>query len=159
MSKLDERLTSDIAEAMRSGDKRRRDVIRYLRAAVKNAEIERQRPLTDDEIEDVIRFQVKQRRDSIELFRKGGRDDLADEELAQLAILLQYLPAQLSDDALRDIVHRIIGQLGASSLKDMSRVMPAVMAEVGPRAEGRRVSEMVKNELATNSAHTTPSAS
>lgn len=152
MATLAEQLAIDMAAAMRSGEKRRRDAIRYLRAAIKNAEIDRQRPLSDAEIQDVIRFQIKQRRDSIEMFRKGGRGELADEEESQIAILQPYLPTQLDDRELRAIVAGAADALGATSSKDMGRVMQAVLAEVEGRAEGRRVSEAVKDELVRRAA-------
>ena len=149
---LAEQLNSDMQQAMRAGDTRRRDVIRFLRAAITNASIEKRADLTDDEIQSVIQHQVKQRRDSIEMFRAGGRAELAEEEEAQLAVLQTYLPPQLSEDDIRAIVARLAGELNALTSRDMSRLMPAAMQAVGDRAEGRIVSRIAKEELARRSA-------
>ncbi len=140
--------------AMRSGDNRRRDVIRYLRAAITNAAIEKRGDLDDSEIEGVIRTQVKQRRDSIELFRKGDRDELAVEEEEQIAILLDYLPAQLSRAELVEIVRATASELNVSTAKDMSRLMPALVEAVAGRAEGRTLSQLAREELASRAAGT-----
>jgi hypothetical protein len=152
MATLAEQLTVELADAMRAGDKRKRDVIRFLRAGIKNAEIERQRSLTDLEVQDVIRFQIKQRRDSIDLFRRGGRNDLADEEELQIALLLPYLPPQLDDEQLLAIVVRCADNLNAKSPKEMGLLMTAVLAEVDGRAERRRVSQVVRDELGRRAA-------
>lgn len=147
MAALHDQLTQDLAAAMRGGDHRSRDVIRFLRAAIKNAEIEKQRPLSDDDIRAIIRTQIKQRRDAIELFRKGGREELAREEEAQIDVLQRYLPAQYNDSELAEIVVKVADALGASSPKDLGRLIGAVRAQVGERAEGRRISEAVRAEL------------
>ncbi len=149
---LIERLNEDMKAAMRSGDNRRRDVIRYLRSAINNAAIEKREDLTDDEIEGVIRTQVKQRRDSIELFRKGDRDELADEEEAQIAVLLDYLPAQLSHEELVELVRKTADDLQVSTPKDMSRLMPALVAAAAGRADGRTLSQLAKEEVERRSA-------
>lgn len=149
---LADRLDRDLKEAMRAGDNRRRDVIRFLRAAITNASFEKRADLTDDEILDVIRYQIKQRRDSIDLFRAGGRDELAAEEEAQIAVLQPYLPAQLDHDELVEIVQRVARELGARSPRDMARLMPAVLAETDGRAEGRVLSELARQELARRSS-------
>jgi uncharacterized protein YqeY len=145
---LSDQLTLDLKDAMRAGDVRRRDVIRYLRSAIKNAEIERRRGLTDDEIQDVIRHQIKQRRDSIALFRKGGRDDLAEEEEAQISLLLPYLPTQLSEAELKELVVRVAEDVRASSPRDMGKLMQALVREAGGRAEGAVLSALAREELA-----------
>jgi uncharacterized protein len=149
---LSDQLNADLKTAMIAGDNRRRDVIRYLRAAITNAAIEKRSDLSDAEILDVIRYQIKQRRDSIEMFRSGGRDELADEEEAQIAILLPYLPKQLSREELKEMVERVAEELGASSTRDMSRLMPALLAETDGRAEGRILSELARQELERRSA-------
>jgi uncharacterized protein YqeY len=145
---LAEQLTNDLKDAMRAGDTRRRDVIRFLRAAIKNAAIERRRELTDDEILALVRYQIKQRQDSIEMFRKGNRADLADEEEAQVALLETYLPAQMDDAELLSIVQRTAAELNVSGPRDMSKLMPALLAATGGRADGRRLSEAARAELA-----------
>ncbi len=145
---LTERLNEDMKSAMRAGDNRRRDVIRYLKAAVTNAAIEKRGDLDDAEVEGIIRSQVKQRRDSIDLFRKGGREELATEEEAQIEILLQYLPAQLTHDELVEMVRRTADELNVSTPKDMSRLMPALVEAAAGRAESRTLSQLAKDELA-----------
>lgn len=142
---------------MRSGDTRRRDVIRYLRAAIKNAAIEKRGELDDTEIDEVIRFQVKQRRDSIDLFRSGGREELAAEEEQQVAILLDYLPAQLGHDELVELVRQKVDELNVQSAKDMSRLMPALIDAAGGRAEGRTLSQLAKDEVARRASAATTS--
>ena len=149
---LADRLNEDMKAAMRSGDNRKRDVIRYLRAAITNASIEKRSDLDDAEIEAVIRTQIKQRRDSIELFRSGGREELATEEEAQVAILLEYLPAQLSHDELVDLVRRTADELNVQTARDMSRLMPALVEAAAGRAEGRTLSQLAKDELARRTA-------
>jgi uncharacterized protein len=144
---LMEQLNADMKAAMLARDNRRRDVIRFLKAAVTNAEIEKRSNLSDDEILGVIRTQIKQRRDSIDLFRKGGRDELADEEEAQIAILQDYLPQQMDESELADLVTRLASELGVSTPRDMSRLMPALMQATAGRAEGRTLSRLAKEEL------------
>lgn len=154
---LAERLNADMKAAMRSGDNRRRDVIRYLRAAITNAAIEKRSELDDTEIEGVIRFQVKQRRDSIDLFRSGGREELATEEEEQIAILLEYLPAQLGHEELLALVRDKADELDVKTPKDMARLMPALVEAAAGRAEGRMLSQLAKDELARRSSQTTAS--
>ncbi len=149
---LSERLNVDLKEAMRRGDARHRDVIRFLRAAITNASIEKRRDLTDDEIQDVIRQQIKQRRDSIEMFRSGGREELAQEEEAQIAVLQHYLPGQLTHAELVDLVRRVAEDVDARSPRDMSRLMPALIQASGGRAEGRTLSQLAQEELARRSS-------
>ena len=154
---LAEQLSNDMKDAMRAGETRRRDVIRFLRAAIKNSAIERGRELTDDEILSLVRFQIKQRRESIEHFQKGKRADLVDEEAAQIALLEPYLPAQMDDAELQAIVRRLARELNANGPRDMSSLMPAVLALAGGRADGRRLSEAAREELARRAAE--PSSS
>lgn len=144
---LSEQLNTDLRQAMVSGDTRRRDVIRFLRASLTNAAIEKRRDLTDDEILAVIRTQIKQRRDSIDMFRKGGREELAEEEEQQIAVLLAYLPQQLSNDELAALVTRVADSIEARSMRDMSRLMAQLTREVDGRAEGRAVSHAARAEL------------
>jgi uncharacterized protein len=142
------RLETDLRAAMRAGDTVGRDVIRYLLAAVKNAEIDKGGPLAPVDEAAVLRRQAKQRQESIEQFRAGKRDDLAEREEAQLAILSRYLPAELSDDELRSLAEAVVREVGASGPKDMGKVMPAVIARAEGRADGRRVSAVVRAVLA-----------
>jgi uncharacterized protein YqeY len=206
-----DRLTTDLKAAMRGGDTLRRDVIRLVLAATKNAELVKNGPLTPDEVaaalkqaglslprdqvnptleaswasrrgepvpagldpravaalaaageakaantgpltdaevEEILQRQAKQRRDSIDAYRAGGRDDLAAKEEAELAILVSYLPQPLAPDELRELARAAIGEVGASGPRDMGKVMPVVMARVGARADGKAVSAVVRELLA-----------
>jgi uncharacterized protein YqeY len=149
---LADRLEADLKAAMVAGDSRKRDVIRYLRAEVKNESIEQRRELTDAEIEGVVRHQIKQRRDSIDMFRKGGRDDLANEEEAQATVLQSYLPEQMSEAEVRAIVQRIAADIDARSARDMSKLMSLLMQATEGRAEGRLLSQLARQELERRSA-------
>lgn len=135
---------------MRAGDTRRRDVIRYLQAAMKNRQIEVQHELHDDEVLEVIQNQIKQRRDSIEAYRSGGREDLAADEAAELEILEGYLPSDqkpLTEDELRNIVAAKADELDVSGPADMRVLMPALIAETEGRADNRLVSRLATAEL------------
>lgn len=134
--------------AMKARDTETRDAIRYVLSAVKNAEIEKRGELTEEEELKLIRSQVKQRQDSIEQFRAGGRDDLADKELAQVAILERYLPQQMSDEELEAFVREGIAEAGAESPKDMGKVMGLLTPRSQGRVDGRRLSTAVRNALA-----------
>ena len=132
---------------MRSRDSTRKSVIRYLRSEIRNEEIARQKPLDDDGVIEVVGRQAKQHRDSIEAFKQGNRQDLVDKEEAELAIILGYLPEQLSDQELSALATRAIEELGAASPQEMGKVMGRIMPEVKGRAEGRRVSQVVSELL------------
>ncbi len=148
MSALAQRLLDDLQQAVRAGDVTRRETLRFLRADIKNAEIERGRPLTDEEIIEVIRRQIKLRRDAIEQFAQGGRQDLVEREQAQIAVLQEYLPSQLSDAELVQLAREVARELGASGPRDMGRLMPILRERVGARAEGRAIAEAARRALA-----------
>lgn len=148
MSALAQRLLDDLQQAVRAGDVTRRETLRFLRADIKNAEIERGRPLTDEEIIEVIRRQIKLRRDAIEQFAQGGRQDLVEREQAQIAVLQEYLPPQLSDEELLYLAREVARELGASGPRDMGRLMPILRERVGARAEGRAIAEAARRALA-----------
>jgi uncharacterized protein len=145
---LRQRMEADLKDAMRAGDQVSRDAIRYVLAAVKNAEIERRGELSRDEGLAVLRRVQKQLADAIEQYRAGGRADLAEKEEAQLAVLKRYLPADVSDAELGAALDEIIAATGASGPRDMGKVMPALMARFGERADGRRLSQAVRERLA-----------
>jgi uncharacterized protein YqeY len=145
---LKERLNQDLRDAMRAGDTRRRDVLRYLLSAVHNAEIDAGRELDDAGVIAVIQRQVKQRRDSIEEYRKGGRQDLVEREEAEAAILQSYLPEQLSRDEVVEAARAAIEELGARGPADKGRVMPVLIERLRGRAEGRVINEVVTELLA-----------
>lgn len=148
-----EQVESDLRDAMRAGDTARRDALRLLRAAVKNAEIERRSRdnaagvMQEGDIRAVIQKQIKQRRDSIEQFRKGGREDLAAKEEAEIAVFQSYLPRQLDEAAMRAAVEAAIAETGARGPKDMGKVMPAVLARVGDTADRSALAAIVRQLL------------
>jgi uncharacterized protein len=134
-----QRLDGDVKDAMRAGDKLRVGAIRRARAALKNAEIEARGPLGDDAAAKVLRGLVKQHRESIEQFAAGGRDDLVERERAEMAVLEQYLPAQMDAAAVEEAVARTIAAEGATGPGDMGRVMKSVMSSLGGNADGKEV--------------------
>ena len=145
------RLETDLKTAMRSGDHATHDAVRYILAAIKNAEIEHRGPLPPAEATSVLHRLGKQLSDSIEQYRAGGREDLAAREEAQLAVLHRYLPAPLSDEELTALVNEVIREAGASGPKDMGKVMPVLIERAGGRADGRRLSGAVKAALSGGS--------
>jgi uncharacterized protein YqeY len=137
-----------ITEAMKAKDQQRLVALRMLKTALMNREIERGRPLDENESRQVVSSLVKQRRDSIEQFTKGGRQDLVDKETAEIAVLESYLPPAVDTADLERVVDNAIASTGASSAKDMGRVMKAVMAELaGKTADGKQVNELVRRKL------------
>jgi uncharacterized protein YqeY len=169
MGALDDRVVADMKEAMRSGDTVRRDVIRFLRASFKNAQIarvqvseevasaaegtvqraaERDQPLSDAEELAVLQRQIKQRQDAIEQFAQANRPDLVERESAQLTILREYLPAGMSADEVDALVRAVITETGASGPRDMKLVMPVVIQRAAGRADSRSLSEATKRLLA-----------
>jgi len=133
---------------MRSGDAFRRDVLRMTTNAVYLAEKTQGRELTDSEVQTIVAREVKTRRESVEAFRKGGREDLASKEEAEIAILAGYLPEQLDDAALEALVAEAIAATGATSARDLGKVMAWLSPRTKGRADGRRVSELVARVLA-----------
>jgi uncharacterized protein len=145
---LKARLTEDLKESLRSGDKLRTSVIRLLTAVIKNREVEKRGPLTDAEVMQAITSSVKQRQDSIEQFRQGGRQDLVDKETAELQILQSYLPSPLTSEELAALVRAAIRESGAASPSEMGKVMSVLMPQVAGRADGKTVSSLVREMLA-----------
>ena len=146
---LTARIDSDFLAAMRARDELVVGVLRMLKAAAKMRQVELKRPLADDELFDVLAKQAKQRKESIEQFAKANRTDLVDKEERELAVLLAYLPAPLSDAELAAAVDAAVAELDARSMKDMGRVVQAVLAAHKGRVEGKRVSDAVKARLAS----------
>jgi uncharacterized protein YqeY len=145
---LKEQLSADLKEALKAKDERRKGVLRFLMAAVHNAEIEAGEDLDDGSILAVISKQVKQRRDSIEEFRKGGRDDLVAKEEAEAALLMDYLPQQMSRDDITAEARKVIAETGAQGPGDKGKVMPVLINKLRGRAEGREINEVVTELLA-----------
>lgn len=144
---LKDQLTQDMKEAMKAKQSERLGTIRQLRGAIKNKEIERQQELDDEAILGVIGTLVKQRREAAQMYRDNDRPELADKEEAELEVLQQYLPAQLSEDELRTIVGEVIAEIGATSIKDMGKVMPRIMAKTKGAADGKIVNQIVREHL------------
>ena len=144
---LRDRIQADVTAAMRSGDALRRDVLRMAQNAVYAVEKREHREPTDDDVTAILTREVKTRRESVEAFRKGAREDLAAKEEAEIAILTEYLPEQLDDAAIRDLVGEAVVATGASSARDLGKVMGWLSPRTRGRADGRRVSERVKERL------------
>jgi uncharacterized protein len=141
-------VTTAIADAMRKQDSVRLGALRMLKAALMNREVERGGALDDSEAAQVVSSLVKQRKDSIEQFTKGGRQDLADKEAAEIAILESYLPPAADPAAIDRAIGEAIAETGATSAKDMGRVMKAAMARLaGQTVDGKTVSDLVKQRL------------
>ena len=144
---LMEQLTADMKEAMKQGEKERLSVIRLVRGAVRQAEIDGKKTLTDDEVVFVINKEVKMRRDSIEEIERGSRPDLVAKAQAEIAILMPYLPEQLSEDAVKTLAEAAVAEVGAQTAKDMGKVMGVLMPRVQGRANGKLVQEIVRSLL------------
>ena len=144
---LKEQLTADMKEAMKNKEKERLAVIRMVRGAIRQQEIDGQKELGDEDVIAVISKEVKMRRDSIEEFQKGGREDLVEKTQAEIDVLLPYLPAQLSEDEVRELVKAAVEQTGAATPKDMGKVMGVLMPKVKGRADGKMVNTIVKSFL------------
>ena len=144
---LKDQLSHDLKEAMRAKDRLRLGAVRLLSAAILEREKSGGGDVTENDLIAIVQKQAKQRRDSIEQFRSAGRDDLADIEVAELAIIEQYLPAQLSDEEIRTTVEQIVEQTGASGMQDMGRVMGQAMQALRGKADGNRVRQAVEAQL------------
>ncbi len=144
---ISHQIEQDFVTAYKAKEELKVAVLRMLKTAIKNRRVELMRDLTDDEILDVIIKQVKQRQEAEEQFRAANRTELADKESAEADILRSYLPAQLSREELATLVDKIVIDLGASGLKDMGRVMKAIMDSHKGRVDGKAVSELVKARL------------
>jgi uncharacterized protein YqeY len=134
--------------AMREGDAHRRDTLRMAIAAAQNAAKDKRAPLSDEETLEVIGREVKKRRESVAAYHAAGREDLADQEQAEIDILTPYLPEQLGEDVIRALAREAVAASGAASPKDMGRVMSQLMPTVKGRADGKLVSAIVTEELA-----------
>jgi uncharacterized protein len=144
---LRETIDTDIKHALKSGAKDKLSTLRMLSAALKNKQIDKRRPLTEEEVAETVRSLIKQRKDSIEQFGKGGRQDLVDKETAEVAVLEIYLPQQMSREEIEVLVRDTVAQTGAQGAKDMGKVMKALIPLLGGRADGKLVSELVKHAL------------
>lgn len=145
---LKQQIISDLTISMKAQDALRTSTLRMVKAALQNREIEKGAELDEEELTKLLRSLVKQRRDSVEQYEKGGRQDLADKEKAEIEIIEAYLPQSASREAIEEAVAAAISETGASSMKDMGKVMKAAQAALaGKNADGRTVSEIVKAKL------------
>jgi uncharacterized protein YqeY len=145
---LIEQLESEVKEATLARDGARRDALRLILASLRSAEKELQRPLSNDEELQVLQRERKRRQEAAEAFRAGGRDAQADGEEAELAVLEEFMPEPISEDELERIVDDAIAENGATSLRDMGRVMADVMPQIAGRADGSAVGQLVREKLA-----------
>lgn len=144
---LRDRLNEDLREALRQRDEVRKETLRLALAAIRNAEIDVGHPLDDQEITGVLQRQVRQRRESIEEFRKGGRTDLVAREEAEMAILQVYMPPTLSHDEIVAAAKEVIARVGARGPADKGKVMPVIIRELAGRADGREINAVVTELL------------
>src|SRR5215469_2251822 len=148
---IGEQVQKDMVAAMRSREELRLSTLRMMKSALKNKEIEKRAPLDEKESQQVLSTLIKQRKDSIEQFQKGGRQELADKEAAEIAIIEGYLPKALGEEDIAAAVKATVAEMGSPTMKDMGTVMKNVMARLqasGARVEGKTVSEIVKKHLA-----------
>lgn len=144
---LAQQLTDDMKQAMKDKDKVRLSVVRMVRAAVKNKEIESGKPLSDEDILAVVQKELKQRQDSLQAFETAERLDLIDTVKSEIEVLQAYLPKQLSDEELEEVVRQTITEVGAVGKSDMGKVMSALMPKVRGQADGKRVQQQVQRIL------------
>lgn len=144
---LRERIDDDLKTALKNRETVRISTLRFLKSALHNAEIDKQEKLKDEDTVAIIRKQVKERKDSIEEFKKGNRQDLVDKETKELEVLRDYLPEELKPEELLNIIKEAIAETKAASVKDMGGVMKQVLSRTKDRADGKTVSELVKKEL------------
>ena len=147
MSRI-ETIEDEIKEAMRSRDAERRDALRLIVNALKSSEKELQRPLSEDEELQVLQRERKRRVEAAEAFRSGGREEQAEAEERELAILEEFMPEPLGEDEIEEIVDDVIAEVGATSMADLGRVMADVMPQIAGRADGSVVSQLVREKLA-----------
>jgi len=147
---ISDQIQKDMVEAMRSRDELRLSTLRMVKSAIKNKEIDKRAPLDDKEAQQVLSTLIKQRRDSIEQFQKGGRQELADKEAAEIKLIEAYLPKAMGEEEIAAVVKTTIAEMGSPTMKDMGTVMKNAMAKLqatGARVEGKTVSEVVKKQL------------
>lgn len=144
---LAERISDDFKDALKSGDKNKVSILRIIKAAIKNREIEKGSALSDDEIYAIFRSFAKRANESIEQFTKAGRTDLSEKEKQELVIIQSYLPRQLGEDEIRSLIKDTIVEVSAAGTKDMGKVMKAVMAKTKGQADGKLVNNLVKEIL------------
>ena len=142
-----EQILADIKEAMKSKNEFVRDTLRTINAALKQVEVDERIEMTDEVVLPLLQKETKKRQDSVELYLKGGREDLANKERSEIDIIVKYLPKQLSDNELEEKIKQIIASVGASSIKELGAVMKAAKEQIGASADAKRISEVVKRLL------------
>ncbi|MRI58919.1 MAG: glutamyl-tRNA amidotransferase [Epsilonproteobacteria bacterium] len=144
---LKQKLQQDLKEAMKAKDTFKRDTIRFLMSAIKQVEVDTRKELSDEDIVKIIQKSVKQREEAAAQYKTGGREDLYEKEIKEAELLKNYLPKQLSDDELEAELRRIITQVGATSMKDIGKVMGVATKELAGRADGKRINLTVRKIL------------
>jgi len=144
---LRDQINNDVKEAMKAKDTKKRDALRLLTSAFKQIEVDERKELTDEDVIKIIQTQIKRRNDAATQYKDAGREDLMEIELSEIAYYEPYLPAQLSDEELCSAVTEIIAQTGATTMKDMGKVMGAANKALSGQADGKRISECVKKSL------------
>lgn len=144
---LKEKLQEDLKFSMKNKDTVKKSVITLIRAGIKQYEVDNRVELDDDGIIDIISKQLKQRKDSLVEFEKAGREDLIEETKSEIQVLEEYLPQQLSEEELEEIVIDTIAEVGATSMKDMGKIMSTIKPKTAGRADGRKINELVKKNL------------
>lgn len=147
MSELFKKLQEDMKNAMKSGEKERLSTIRMLISEIKKVQIDSKKELTDDDVVSILQKYLKQRKEAYSQYISAGREDLARKEQFEIDVVQEYLPQPLSEEELSNIIQQTIQEVGASSVKDMGKVVKAVMEKVKGRAEGATVSRIVKEKL------------
>ena len=144
---LRDQINQDVKEAMKAKDTKKRDALRLLTSAFKQIEVDERKELSDEDVIKIIQTQIKRRNDAASQYKDAGRDDLMQTELDEIAYYEVYLPKQLSDAELCDAIAKIITEVGASTMKDMGKVMGAANKTLAGKADGKRISECVKKTL------------
>ena len=146
---LKEQLAEDLKAAMRNKDRIRKDVVTMIRSSIKQVEVDERKVCSDEEVQTLIMKQVKQRKDALEAFEQGRREDLVEQTKAEITILESYLPEPLSQEELTAMVKETVASTGAQTIKDMGKVMSLVMEKTKGRADGKAVSQLVRQHLSS----------
>ena len=144
---LKQKLQEDLKTSMKNKDTLRKSVITLIRSSIKQVEVDKRIELNDDDIIDIISKQLKQRNDSLEQFLDAGREDLVEETRSEIEVLKEYLPQQLSEEELNEIVKLTISEVGATSMKDMGKIMSVIKPKTKGRADGKLINKLVKENL------------
>ena len=144
---LKEKLQQEMKDALKSGNSQKRTLLGMVLSSVKNKEIEKRTELTDEDVIGVISSEIKKRKDSVEQFEKGGRPELAEGERKEAEMLMAYMPEQMSEEDIRSEVKKTIADMGVKDVKEMGKLIGAVMAKIKSKADGTLVSKIVKEKL------------